>query len=210
MSMINPNISVSTSAQVEDSNRGQLRTLAREVQDASVKRKLFSDLRDWKIGTTQVELQAWKLVCDRKGECVSEKRVGKRKWERVCNERDPRIVCDVLGLKIAYCLEEEKGARLRYRKKKRELERQAVSETSKRRVKRLVAQINRTNKNRWVLELRKNSQKIEWASKKLELGRRKNPSPLEDEAALLLSIAQGRGPNRRRIRQDIPLYGGVE
>ena len=49
MSMINPNISVSTSAQVEDSNRGQLRTLAREVQDASVKRKLFSDLRDWKI-----------------------------------------------------------------------------------------------------------------------------------------------------------------
>ena len=68
MSMINPNISVSTSAQVEDSNRGQLRTLAREVQDASVKRKLFSDLRDWKIGTTQVELQAWKLVCDRKGE----------------------------------------------------------------------------------------------------------------------------------------------
>ena len=127
----------------------------------------------------------------------------------MCNERDPKVVCDVLGLKIAYCLEEEKGARLRYRKKKRELERQAVSETSKRRVKRLVAQINRTNKNRWVLELRKNSQKIEWASKKLDLGRRKNPSALEDEAALLLSIAKGRGPNRRRIRQDIPLYGGL-
>ena len=163
--MVNPNIPVLTSAQVEDKNRGYLKTLAREVQDAAVKRRLFSDLRDWKIGTTPVEMQAWKLVCDRKGECVSEKRVGKRKWERVCNERDPKVVCDILGLKIAYCLEEEKGARLRYKRHKRELERQAVSRTSKRKVKRLVQQIDKKNKSRWIEELRKNSQKIDWMRK---------------------------------------------
>ena len=134
----------------------------------------------------------------------------RRKWERVCNERDPRVVCDVLGLKIAYCLEEEKGARLKYKRHKRELERQAVGSTSKRKIKRLVQQRDRTNKSRWVEELRKNSQKIDWMRKKLELGRKKNPSALEDEEAWLRDIAKGRGPNRKRIQMDIPLYGGVK
>ena len=126
---------------------------------------MFSDLRDWKIGMTSVEVKAWKLVCERKGECVSEKNVGKSKWERVCVERDPRVVCDVLSLKIAYCLEEEKEARAKYRRHKRELEK-VEGKTAKRKLSRLVAEIDKKNKSRWIQELRKNSKKIEWASRK--------------------------------------------
>ena len=190
-----PNNSHVLTSQEEGCDRGYLKILAKEVQDAAVKRKMFYDLRDWKIGTTSVEVKAWKLVCERKGEYVSEKNVGKSKWERVCKERGPMVVCDILSLKIAYCLEEEKVARLKYKRHKRELEKVEGS-TAKRKLKRLVQLIDKKNKSRWIEELKKNSQKIEWMAKKL---RKKNPSVIEDEEAWLLDIAKGRSPNRKRI-----------
>ena len=136
-------------SQEEGCDRGYLKILAKEVQDAAVKRKMFSDLRDWKIGTTSVEVQAWKLVCERKGERVKVgKKVGKCKWERVCLERDPRVVCDVLSLKIEYCREEEEEARTKYRRYKSKLDKAAKSKTDKRKLSRLVAQIDKKNKSR--------------------------------------------------------------
>ena len=72
---------------------------------------------------TSVEVKAWKLVCERMGERVKEgKKVGKNKWERVCVERDPRVVCDVLSMKIEYCREEEEEARTKYRRYKSKLD----------------------------------------------------------------------------------------
>ena len=202
------NSHVLTSSQEEGCDRGYLKILAKEVQDAAVKRKMFSDLRDWKIGTTSVEVQAWKLVCERKGERVKVgKKLGKCKWERVCVERDPRVVCDVLSLKIEYCREEEEEARTKYKRYKSKLDKAAKSKTDKRKLARLVAQIDKKNKSRWIQELGKNSQKIEWASKKLN---RKYPSALDAEEAWLRDVAEGRGANRKRIRMEIPVYAGVK
>ena len=125
--------------------------------------------------------------------------------------RDPAKVCDLLNLKVKYCEEEESRARKTYRGMKREMEKAFGSNnTKKRKMVRVVSSIAKESKEYWEREKVRTRDKCTWLQKKYT---RKIPNNREakgeDEETWIQRIARGRGPDRKRVKIEIPVYGGV-
>ena len=75
-------------------------------------------LRSQKVGTTEVEAQGLKIVEQGKGEdatkAVQDRANGISKRERIRDHRDPRIIVDLLTVKVNQCEREEKEQRRMY------------------------------------------------------------------------------------------------
>ena len=94
----------------------------------SVKRRLFEVLQQNKIGTTSIGIRAWKLNKEPKQEDQESKGVSRKekrgKWERVLAERDPEKDCDILNLKIKYCVETKGKIRQEYQRINRDIKKE--------------------------------------------------------------------------------------
>ena len=93
-----------------------------------VKRRLFEVLKQNKIGTTSIDVRAWKLSKEQKQEDQESKGVSRKekrgKWERVLTERDPEKDCDILNLKIKYCVETKGKIRQEYQRINRDIKKE--------------------------------------------------------------------------------------
>ena len=99
---------------------GDLRTQAGRVMKSGARRKLFGGLRRERVGLTSVEVQVWRMVCER-GDSKIERTKGLSKWDKIRMERDPEVVCDLLDLKVKYCAKEKEESRCQYKRIKREI-----------------------------------------------------------------------------------------
>ena len=100
---------------------GKLTSLAREVNNVALTRRMFLGLEKEKVGTNKIEIEAFKTLMEMR----KEQKEGVKK-PTTCNIkefRDENKVLDLLRLKLKYVEKEEKDARKAYRREKRELQR---------------------------------------------------------------------------------------
>ena len=125
---------------------GKLTSLAREVNNVALTRRMFLGLEKEKVGTNKIEIEAFKTLMEMR----KEQKEGVKK-PTTCNIkefRDANKVLDLLRLKLKYVEKEEKEARKAYRREKRELQRN-LGENEERLLRRKIQRIKRQSRRRW-------------------------------------------------------------
>ena len=111
---------------------GQLQELSKQISNVNLEKRLFLMLKEQKIGTFKLELQALNLHQeDRKRDRKDKYNRRKKKIQLVIEGRNEGKVLDLIKLKLQYIQREEKELKKEYVKTKKEYEGQTSSKNFK-------------------------------------------------------------------------------
>ena len=159
-------------------------------------------LKEERVGTFKMEMQALNLHLEDKKREISKSVEGKRrnKVQQIREGRDEGKVLDIIKLKLQYVQLEESKLRKEYKKERREYE--AV--TSARSFRRTMRRIGRTTGARWEKGMKRIRERVRWAIEKFTIPPDKVEGSFEEWIG---NIAEGNREERERIKRQVPVYG---
>ena len=155
--------------------QGLLFKLSKEVTVNALYREKLKRMIEMKMGDLETEVEALEMVEGSRNERGKMKkevgkggRKGKKKIEYVKQNRDPKVVVDLLNLRLKYADREWKSSRRKYRKKKKEVS-ELFSGKKERKFRKMISRIGNNMKTAWRNGARKMQDKLEWIRRKFSL-----------------------------------------
>ena len=190
---------------------GYLLSGSKRVAEFTVKRRLFELLLMKCVGTFDLESQALKE--ERKNNTEKFKgSEGKGKLELIKKFRNPEVVKDLLEVRLKHIREGEDKARTEYGEIKTRIKSWSKSKRSNRtKYSRWVTQVKEVVSRYWEKEIPKVKDKVESLHTKFiktETEIRRLQAQREKEK-WVKAMARGSGPNRVRLKPQVPIYGKV-